>query len=170
MVNGSQPRHPLQTLSFSVENLQPSPKREPLRRLKKWDMALVVNEDKFMHGGYRSSASPTPSTSKNVLARSYRRRNKTLEHSEFVEAEAVESDDDEMRGFSGFGKKTNDGDEESNGEDLDKTLEELVDDKEMNEQEVAKDKILEKHQFVHRLDLLPDCLRIYGIQRTPCGR
>jgi len=143
----SQPRHPLSTISFTGENLDGSPRRTPLRRLKKRGV-----ED-FLEGGYRSSPSPGPPTRLNafdVLARSalhQKDRPKTkLERSEFVQAEAVESDDDEMRGFGGFGKATNDGDEEGDGEDLDKNLEELVDDKELNEEEQAKEKIVEKHQ------------------------
>jgi mediator of replication checkpoint protein 1 len=65
---------------------------------------------------------------------------KRLEKSEFVEAEAQESDDDEM---FGFGLKKDDGEEED-GEDLDKTLDGLVDDQEMDEKTVAAAMVLEK--------------------------
>jgi mediator of replication checkpoint protein 1 len=66
-----------------------------------------------------------------------------LEKSEFIEAEAQESDDDEMFGFGG-GKK--DDGEEEDGEDLDKTLETLVDDQEMDEQTVNAQLVQEKYQ------------------------
>ena len=79
-----------------------------------------------------------------------------MKPSEFVEAEAMESDDDDLRGFGRFGKKTDQGDEEGDGEDLDATLAELVDDKEMKEEEVGKDKILEKHQYEYFFEC---CLR-----------
>jgi mediator of replication checkpoint protein 1 len=69
-----------------------------------------------------------------------------LEKSEFIEGEAEESDDDEMHGFGGFGKRKDDGNEEADGEDLDATLEELVDDKEMNEEEMAEEAVREKHK------------------------
>lgn len=66
-----------------------------------------------------------------------------LEKSEFVEAEAQESDDDEMFGLGG--RKKDDGEEED-GEDLDMTLETLVDDQEMDEATVNAQLVQEKYQ------------------------
>lgn len=66
-----------------------------------------------------------------------------LEKHEFVEAEAQESDDDEMFGFGG--RRKDDGEEED-GEDLDKTLETLVDDQEMDEETVNAQLVQEKYQ------------------------
>ena len=66
-----------------------------------------------------------------------------LEKSEFVEAEAQESDDDEMFGFR---SRRKDNEEEEDGEDLDKTLETLVDDQEMDEETVNALLVQEKYQ------------------------
>lgn len=66
-----------------------------------------------------------------------------LEKSEFVEAEAQESDDDEMFGFR---SRRKDDEEEEDGEDLDKTLETLVDDQEMDEETVNALLVQEKYQ------------------------
>jgi mediator of replication checkpoint protein 1 len=72
------------------------------------------------------------------------RPKKPLEKSDFVAEEAQESDDDEMLGI---GRKVDDGEEED-GEDMDRTLETLVDDQEMNEETIAADRVFEKFQFV----------------------
>jgi mediator of replication checkpoint protein 1 len=64
-----------------------------------------------------------------------------------VAEEAQESDDDEMLGF-GHGR---DDGEEEDGEDMDRTLETLVDDKEMDERTVAANRVFEKYQFVFLL-------------------
>lgn len=73
------------------------------------------------------------------------KQKRPLERSEFVEAEAQESDDDEMFGFGH--KKADDGEEED-GEDLDKNLEALVDDRDMDEDVVAEELVREKHKYV----------------------
>lgn len=103
--------------------------------------------------GYRSSPSISPSPKKKLpgnafdvmLANAHKNKDKPkkkfLEKSEFVEAEAQESDDEDMFGF-GLGKK-DDGDDED-GEDLDKTLDGLVDDAEMDEKTKGVDLVLEK--------------------------
>jgi mediator of replication checkpoint protein 1 len=137
-----------------------------LMRLTKGRISPITVDDVFLEGGYRSSPSPGPSkavTAFENLGRNALRykghEKQQLDKSEFVEAEAVESDEDEMRGFAGFGRTIDDANEEENGEDLDKNLEELVDDKEMNEEEVAKEKVLEKHQYVSRSMHVPE-LRI----------
>ncbi|RDX55705.1 hypothetical protein OH76DRAFT_1452640 [Lentinus brumalis] len=74
---------------------------------------------------------------------------KKLDKSEFIEGEAEESD--EEAGF-GFGlKKMQDDDEDQDGEDQDRILEELVDDKEMDERTLGEERVLEKvreHQEV----------------------
>lgn len=66
-----------------------------------------------------------------------------LEKSEFIEHEAQESDEDEMFGFGSGGKNDED---EDDGEDLDKTLETLVDDQEMNEKVIAAGLVWEKYK------------------------
>jgi mediator of replication checkpoint protein 1 len=69
-------------------------------------------------------------------------RKKQLEKSEFVETEAQEEDEDEKFGF-GILKKMG-GDEEEDGEHLDKSLEELVDDRQMDAETQAAELVLEK--------------------------
>ncbi|KAI0720188.1 hypothetical protein C8T65DRAFT_633751 [Cerioporus squamosus] len=67
---------------------------------------------------------------------------KKMEKSEFIEGEAEESD--EEAGF-GFGpKKAQADDDDEDGEDQDRILEELVDDKEMDENTLGEEKVLEK--------------------------
>ena len=61
--------------------------------------------------------------------------------SEYVEGEAEESDDEVA---FGFGARKPDDDEEEDGEDQDKHLEDLVDDKEMDAETLAEDAVLEK--------------------------
>ncbi|PIL37226.1 hypothetical protein GSI_00919 [Ganoderma sinense ZZ0214-1] len=61
--------------------------------------------------------------------------------SDFVEGEAEESDDEAA---FGFGARKPDDDEEEDGEDQDRHLEDLVDDKEMDEKTLAEAAVLEK--------------------------
>jgi mediator of replication checkpoint protein 1 len=72
------------------------------------------------------------------------RKRRRLERSEFVEGEAVESDDDEMFGFGPHQKKD---DEESDDEDPNAVVEGLVDDEKMDADTLAEDKVLEKHMY-----------------------
>ena len=68
--------------------------------------------------------------------------------SEFVEDQAVESDEEDMLGFGGMRKKKggNDDDEEDDDEhDADGVIKALVDDAHMNDADLAKSKVLEKH-------------------------
>ncbi|KAK0206200.1 hypothetical protein DFS33DRAFT_1381326 [Desarmillaria ectypa] len=67
-----------------------------------------------------------------------------LKKSEFVEAEAQESDDDEMRGFGLFKGTAADDDEE--GQDLDQELPTLVDNTALDEETLAEEKVREKYQ------------------------
>ena len=67
---------------------------------------------------------------------------KKLGKSDFVEAEAQESDDDDMLGFAGKGRK--DEEEEEDGEELDQPLEGLVDDAVMDAETEAAELVQEK--------------------------
>ena len=78
-------------------------------------------------------------------------KRKRLEKSEFVEGEAVESDDDEMFGFGPLQKKD---DEESDDEDADAVVENLVDDAHLDADTLAEDKILEKHMYARAIGTL----------------
>jgi mediator of replication checkpoint protein 1 len=162
-IEESLPRRPLQTISFNEDAQEPSP-RSPLLRLLRWDTdSAAVDDDKFVEGGYRSSGTPEPRKTLDAFAvlaqnakRLQQREQKSLDRSKFVESEAVESDDDEMQGFGGFGAPADGENEETNGEDLDKALEGLVDDQEMNEDELGKEKILAKHQSVFCTKCVPN--------------
>ncbi|PPR02493.1 hypothetical protein CVT24_002042 [Panaeolus cyanescens] len=74
---------------------------------------------------------------------------------EFFEDEAAESDDDNMFGL-GIGKNqkrvTGEDDDELAGEDLDKNLEELVDDEQMDDETVAAQQVHEKYKEQLELD------------------
>jgi mediator of replication checkpoint protein 1 len=145
----STPRRPLRTLSL-LGDLD-TPDYAPRGRLRRRGSPITEDFNR------RSSPSPRPSDGKlnafDILthqARLQAKESKTrakLGPSEFVEAEAQESDDDEMRGFGISTKK--DDEEEEDGEDLDKTLEVLVDDAEMDEETQAKEKVLEKVKSVN---------------------
>ena len=65
-----------------------------------------------------------------------------LKKSEYVEGEAMESDEDEMFGFA---PKQKEADEESD-DDPDEVVENLVDDVAITEEQLARDKVLEKVQ------------------------
>ena len=64
-----------------------------------------------------------------------------MEKSVFVESEAQESDEEDLFGFP----RPIEGDEED-GEDQNRILKNLVDDKEMDQTEIAEDKVMEKYQ------------------------
>ncbi|KAJ6567187.1 hypothetical protein DFH09DRAFT_1471055 [Mycena vulgaris] len=144
-------RRPLRTLSLTESVELDAPERSPMRRLAKRTRTPSPSSN-------RSSPSPTAIRAKNAFDRLRHetlesrlpRPKKPLDKSEFVAEEAQESDDDEMLGF---GHKRDDGEEED-GEDMDKTLETLVDDQEMDEETVAAERVLEKFQeHAHEDDL-----------------
>lgn len=144
-------RHPLQTLSLSQKSdFEESPDSRPLRRLRRAGSPTLPASARH---GYRSSPSVSPSARKakplnafDVLGKSKSKKGdkptRKLDRSEFVEAEAQESDDDNKYGLRTLRK--HDDEEEEDGEDLDKTLEALVDDKEMDEETLAKQRVIEK--------------------------
>lgn len=67
--------------------------------------------------------------------------------SEYVEGEAEESDDEAT---FGFGAKKTEEEEEEDGEDQDKPLDGLVDDREMDVKTLAEEAVLEKVRYVAR--------------------
>jgi mediator of replication checkpoint protein 1 len=76
-------------------------------------------------------------------------RAKAKKRSEFVEDQAVESDEDDMLGFGGLRKKNGDDeDDEGDEHDVDGIIKDLVDDAQMDESALAKSKVLEKHLCV----------------------
>ena len=69
-----------------------------------------------------------------------------IKRSEFVEDQAVESDEEDMLGFGGMRKKGgNDDEEEDDEQDADGVVKALVNDAHMDDTELAKSKVLEKH-------------------------
>ncbi|KAG7448941.1 uncharacterized protein BT62DRAFT_928949 [Guyanagaster necrorhizus] len=98
----------------------------------------------------KRSVSPSPSYGANRLNSSKPQESKTskpkapLRKSEFVEAEAQESDDDEMHGFGLFKGTAAEDDEE--GQDLDQELTALVDNTALDEETIAEEKVREKYQ------------------------
>ena len=141
-------RRPLRTLSLSQSIDLDSPDA-PLCRLRH----AVSTPSQVADIDDRSSPSLSPSPRKQlpnafeVIAGAAKTKSgkekRRLEKSEFIEAEAQESDDDEMFGFRGRQK---DDVEEEDGEDLDTTLETLVDDQEMDEETVNALLVQEKYQ------------------------
>ncbi len=123
----TQEREPLGTLSFT-----------PSQRAHK---SRFVQRSSTINTGYQSSPSPSPSRKPQLPRPKVR-----LAKSEFVEGEAEESDEDEMRGF-GVVHKTGD-DEDLDGEDQDRNLESLVDDVQMDDETIAAEKVLEKVRYV----------------------
>ncbi|KAJ6510156.1 hypothetical protein C8R47DRAFT_1096888 [Mycena vitilis] len=154
-------RRPLRTLSLTESVELDELDRSPLRRLAKRTRTPSPKST-------RSSPSPSRALrAKNAFdllrrdtLRMAPRPKKPLDKSEFVAEEAQESDDDEMLGFG----KRDDGEEED-GEDMDRTLETLVDDKEMDEDMVAADRVLEKFQeHAHEDDLANEKLQQAVVQ------
>ena len=72
------------------------------------------------------------------------RERKRLELSEFLAVEAAESDDDDKFGFA----KATSREDDEDGEDMDKCLDVLMDDRDMDQDTVAADLVLEKFKYV----------------------
>ncbi|KAG6875568.1 hypothetical protein C0992_003289 [Termitomyces sp. T32_za158] len=140
-------RRPLRTITLTDEVDFESP--APLGRLHKRAKELTSP----LLGSLRSSPSLSPTTKRSVNAFDILKRGfkaqvrkfqgSLLDKSEFIEQEAQESDDDEI---FGFGPRLKDKDDEENEEDLDQTLETLVDDAEMDEKILAADLVMEKYK------------------------
>ena len=131
-------RSPLATLSLTDPTQGESPMVGRLKRLRKRSASPS------------DRASASLQTKKNAfdLLRTgaqqperYKRRK--LEAGDFVVDQAEESDDE--GGFWGAKKKADD-DEEEGGEDMDRNLETLVDDQDMDEETLAKRLVWEKYK------------------------
>ena len=84
-----------------------------------------------------------------TIAKDHRER-KRLDLSEFLADEAVESDDDDKFGFT---KAISKNEEEEEGEDMDKSLDVLMDDRDMDEDAIAADLVHEKFKYVNVITL-----------------
>ncbi|KDR83459.1 hypothetical protein GALMADRAFT_219286 [Galerina marginata CBS 339.88] len=136
----SRVRTPLRTLSISTPY---SPEIEH-RRLRKRDSTPPISDVQL--GSPISGEPPPKQNAFDMLARAAQKekRHKDLkqrsELAEFFQDEAAESDEEVAFGFV---KSKVDRDEED-GEDMDKTLEELMDDKEMDDKTLAEELVQEK--------------------------
>ncbi|KAH9024774.1 hypothetical protein EDB84DRAFT_1615168 [Lactarius hengduanensis] len=165
-------RQPLSTLAETSP--VSSVGREPLRRLRRAQTSpeapVTGSARRYAYPrGQSLSPSPSPSPAKakggagpaammmqgrtafselmlGAKTAVHREGEKAKKRSEFVEDQAVESDEDDMLGFGGVRKK-NGGDEDEEGDehDVDGVVKDLVDDAQMDESALAKSKVLEKH-------------------------
>ncbi|KAF8631123.1 hypothetical protein AX15_002470 [Amanita polypyramis BW_CC] len=138
-------RHPLGTLSLSVSVGLEGPISAPRRRLVK---RSTPTPSRFVTMRNSNSSTPAPLLTKNVFdtlvqGSKYlaRREKHKLGKSEFVESEAEESDDDDVFNFL---PKKNDEDEEEDSNDLDQTLDALVDDRHMDAEMLNAPLVIEK--------------------------
>ena len=152
-----------------------SVRREPLRRLRRAHTSpdgpvhTSATASPRQYGyprGASQSPSPSPSRAKAKGAAAAERMERTAfaelmmgaavqrdnltkkKRSEFVEDQAVESDEEDMLGFGGVRKKkgaNDDDDEEDDDHDADGVVKALVDDAHMDDAKLAKLKVLEKH-------------------------
>ncbi|KAF8974693.1 hypothetical protein BDZ97DRAFT_1774908 [Flammula alnicola] len=151
----SRPRAPLRTLSISSSYQPESPESLPLQRLRKL-VTPPPEADNLLPGSPTSTTPPRKQNAFDILARGaakahrhdeLKRKRPDVDVSGFFENEAAESDDDDAFGF--VRPKIDDDGED--GEDLDKTLDALMDDAEMDEDTVAAELVLEKFKLVHFL-------------------
>ncbi|KAJ3892759.1 hypothetical protein GG344DRAFT_75624 [Lentinula edodes] len=145
-------RRPFRELSMSeAESTEDTPvRRNRLHRLKKRDESGSSSSAQLSNiFGERSISPPLPSPRPRrhrPVESQIRKIGQRLEKSEFIEGEAQESDEDEMFGF----RKVEE--DEEDGEHLDRNLETLVDDKELDQTQIAKDKVMEKFQEQRQAD------------------
>ncbi|KAH9938582.1 MRC1-like domain-containing protein [Fomitopsis serialis] len=145
-------RQPLATIDAVMTNNDDDDDfdAQPRMRLKR----RKISPEKGVPSGSRAgSVSPTPHKPKDVFAIMRQASmhpmklpallGKKAKRSEFIEGEAEESDDDDMRGF---GLRKRNDEEEEDDEAQDQNLQELVDDQEMDQVTLAEDAVLEKHR------------------------
>lgn len=149
LIPPSNERAPLRTLSFMAT--QESPGARPLRRLRRRSTSPLsekapVQDDGSLLPPLLISQLPKVNAfdilGKQPTSNAPKRK---LEKSEFVAAEAEESDEDELIGFGPINK---DDDEEADEEDDDKVVEGLVDDAVMDIETERPDLVQEKFRCV----------------------
>ncbi|KAL5527514.1 hypothetical protein ACEPAG_6315 [Sanghuangporus baumii] len=132
-------RLPLSTLSLDGDTISPSQQR--LARLIK-GKGRADSSDGDMLG---SSSYDSTSNAFVKMLQAARKQSKSEKRkfgkSDFVEGEAVESDEDEL---FGFGQPAKGDDDESDEDSPDAVVENLIDDAGMDVRELAEDKVLEK--------------------------
>jgi mediator of replication checkpoint protein 1 len=130
-------RPPLRTLSFTS---QPD---SPPRRLKRYS-SPSRSQGAYGSESTKLNAFEILAGGRETTAKKDRREQKRLTMSEFLADEAAESDDDDKFGFI----KATSKDDEEDGEDMDKCLDALMDDGDMDEDTVAADRVHEKFKYV----------------------
>ncbi|KAF8165077.1 hypothetical protein B0H34DRAFT_687709 [Crassisporium funariophilum] len=146
LLSNSEPRPPLRTLSFTSPTQRDSPE-QPLRRLRKHKTPSPKSTQQHSLGSPKPMITRKPNAFDVLVAanakanRKDEKKRKHQEYSEFFENEAAESDEDDKFGFL----KSKMQEDEEDGEDLDKTLDVLMDDKVMDEDTVAADLVHEKY-------------------------
>ena len=136
-------RSPLRTLSFTSQLDSP---KQPPRRLKRYSSPSrsgILYEPESSKP-QKLNAFEILVGDRETTAKKDHRGRKRLDLSEFLADEAAESDDEDKFGFA----KATSKDEEEDGEDMDKTLDVLMDDREMDEDAVAADLVHEKFKYV----------------------
>lgn len=129
-------RVPLGTLSFTATPDSPEP--QPLRRLRRRSASPLEPAP--------MTTRPSKANAFDVLGKAPNRPKvpkEKLKDSEFVAAEAEESDEDDMFGFGGP-KKDDDDDDEEDGDEQEKVLTGLVDDRAMDVDMERPDLVQEK--------------------------
>ncbi|KAI6122780.1 hypothetical protein EV401DRAFT_1949860 [Pisolithus croceorrhizus] len=138
-------RVPLSTLSFTATPGSPEPR--PLRRLRRRSASpLQCTADPAPLEPAPMTAYPSKVNAFDILGKTSNRpkvQRERLKDSEFVAAEAEESDEDDMFGFGGPKKGDNDDDEEDE-EERNEVMTELVDDKDMDVETERPDLVQEK--------------------------
>ena len=135
------PRVPLGELSFTSDPDLGSPSQASplLTRLRKGKERESSPTDNLSPPGAKSADAFTLMMQAQRLKE---KKDKKKLRSDYVEGEAMESDEDEM---FGFGPKTKEVDEDSD-DDPDEVVENLVDDAALTEDQLAREKVLEKVQ------------------------
>ena len=168
------PRAPLRTLSYTSATPLDSPEQTlgPRRRLRK----LSDTPSRSQSG----SVSPPPVVQPRqpnafeLMALAQKKQKKDEERKQrrkdigdYLEDQAAESDEEDKFGFVKGPKN----DDEEEGEDLDKTLDVLMDDAVMDEATEAADKVWDKFKYVYSSAFIICVLVLIShFQRTPGGR
>ncbi|KAF8845644.1 hypothetical protein BDN67DRAFT_1033013 [Paxillus ammoniavirescens] len=144
-------RRPLRTLSFvATQELSPEPR--PLRRLHKRSASPIEHKIRGRKASPTVTLVPLAAGSSKPnafdilgkpLKSTSKANNAKPQTSEFVAAEAQESDEDDMFGFGGAKE---DDEEEDDDDDQDKIVEGLVDDAFMDVETEAANLVQEKHR------------------------
>lgn len=136
-------RAPLSTLSISFPYPLDSPEVQRRRLRKRGTTPPATN----VHGS--PSTPPRMLNAFDVLGKAQKTRKHDNLHersdlAEFFENEAAESDEEDAFGFV----KSKSNDDEEEGEDLDRNLEELVDDADMDNKALAEELVQEKYRSI----------------------